>query len=202
MMEQAGKPAALRHVEAYIRLEAASAEKMFGLGHHSITWHDPIGEYCGTVWIRNYSEFQLFISYSSAIPESSGLSSGEAVLDLERAATNAHYRKPYFRCPLCDRRSGLVILAREVWACRQCHGLAYRSQRLGPAQRQQQRLDELVQLLRPVRGQPSRPRYMRAARFAELAAEYAELRRALRDVERLTPAGSLGITLTPEWSRP
>jgi hypothetical protein len=198
-MDEAGKPFALRHVEAYIRLEAASAEKMAHQGRRTARWHDQSGEYCGTVWIRNYSEFQMVISYSSVIPESSGLCSGEAVLTLERAATNSHYRKPYFCCPRCMERSGQIILAQEQWACRRCHGLAYRSQRLGPAQRRQQRLDELMQVLRPVRGHPVRPRYMRAARFAALAAEYAALRAALRDAPRLVPEGWLALTLSSSW---
>lgn len=198
-MREAGSLAALRHVEAYLRLEAATAEKMVRQGRSSVSWHDQSGEHCGTVWIRNISEFQMFISYSSLLSESSGLSLGEAVLALERVATNALYHKPYFRCPLCARRTGQLILAREAWACRECHALTYRSQRLGPAQRQQQRLDELAQLLRPVRGQPVRPRYMRSERFAQLAAEYAALRAALRHTPRLVPEGSLGLTLTPSW---
>lgn len=188
-----------RHVEAFIRLEAATCEKMVRRGLGTVLWYDQQGEYCGTVWIRNISEIHMLIVYSSLSPQSSGCSGGEVLLPLVRAATNPTYRKPYFRCPLCAKRSGQLVLAHEEWACRQCHGLRYRSQYLGPAHRQQQRRDELTRLLRPVQGQPTRPRYMRAERFAALSAEYAALRKALRNARRLVPERSLGLTLTPSW---
>lgn len=188
-----------RHVEAYIRLEAASCEKKLRQGLGTVVWHDQLDQYCGTVWIRNISEIQMFITYSNLSPQSSGCDSEVADLRLVRVNTNPNYRKPYFSCPGCAERRGQLILAQQVWACRQCIGLDYRSQHLGPAYRLQQRRDELTRLLRPVGGQPTRPRYMRAERFAALVAEHAALREALRDTPRLVPERSLGVTLTPSW---
>lgn len=200
MIEEQGGTMHARHVEAYIRLEAATCEKMVRQGLNLASWHDQFGEYCGSVWIKNISYFQIFISYSSLSPESSGYGDGEVALPLVRAATNPNYRKPYFRCPHCAKQSGQLVLVHEKWACRHCQRLGYRSQYLGPAYRQQQRLDELVRLLRPVQGQPARPRYMRAERFAALVEEYAALRAALRGSPRLVREGSLGLTLTLRWA--
>lgn len=200
MIEEQGGAMRARHVEAYIRLEAATCEKKFRQGLGTALWYDQHDEYCGTVWIRNISEFQAVVVYSCLSPQSSGCGEGEVLRELVRAAINPNYRKPYFVCPNCARRSGQLVLVKEEWACRKCHGLDYRSQHLGPAYRQQQRLDELVRLLRPVNGQPSRPRYMRAERFAALEAEYSALREALRDKPRLVAERSLGLTLTPKWA--
>lgn len=199
MIEEQGGAMHARHVEAYIRLEAATCEKKFRQGLSTVVWHDQHDEYCSTVWIRNISEFQILISYSGFSPESSGYGDGEVVLPLVRVATNSNYNKPYFRCPHCAKRRGQLVLALRKWACRQCHGLGHRSQYLGPVYRQQQRLDELVRLLRPVGGQPTRPRYMRAERFAALEEQYAALRAALRGSPRLVPERSLRLTLTPTW---
>lgn len=199
MIEEQGGAMHARHVEAYIRLEAATCEKKFRQGLGTVVWHDQHDEYCGTAWIRNISQTQALIVYSSLAPQSSGCDQGVAVLRLVRVDTNPNYRKPYFSCPGCAKRSGQLVLVQQEWACRQCLGLDYRSQYLGPAYRQQQRLDELVRLLRPVGGQPTRPRYMRAERFAALEEEYAALRAALRGSPRLVPERSLRLTLTPTW---
>ncbi len=199
MSEEQGGTMRAHHVEAYIRLEAATCEKMVRQGLGTAVWHDQLGEYCGTVWIRNITDFQIVIAYSSLSPLSSGCFGGEVLLPLVRADTNPQYRKPYFSCPGCAKRSGQLVLAQPEWACRKCHGLGYRSQHLGPAYRQQQRRDELTRLLRPVGGQPTRPRYMRAERFAALVEEYTALREALRDKPRLVPERSLGLTLRPSW---
>lgn len=176
---EVGASTTARHVEAYIRLEAATCVKMFGQGCKAMQWHDHLGEFCGSVSLRNLSELHMFIGYSALAPGSSGYAEGEAVLRLVRVTTNPYYRKPYFLCPICNKRTGQVLLAADHWGCRQCQGLSYRSQRLGPAQLQQRRLDELTRLLQPVGGVLSRPAYMRAARFAELSAEYTALRAAL-----------------------
>ena len=199
MIEEQGGARRARHVEAYIRLEAATCEKKFRQGLGTVTWYDQNDEYCGTVWIRNVSEIQMVIAYSSLSPQSSGSDQGPAVLRLERVATNPNYRKPYFSCPGCAKRSGLLVLKQEEWACRQCLGLRYRCQYLGEAYRQQQRREELFRLLRPDGGEPTRPRYMRAERFAALVEEYGDLRDELRGKPRLVAHRSLRLTLRPRW---
>ena len=190
---------AAAHVEAYIRLEAATCERKVRQGLATAVWHDQLGEYCGTVSVRNASQYLMVIRYSALAIGSSGYAEGEKVLNLQRVRTNAHYSKPYFACPLCAQRVGQVILASEEWACRTCHGLSYRSQRLSRLQSFQHRLDALVTLLQPVGGQPSRPRYMRADKYAELSAEYHALRAALRGQPRQVPQRDLGLILQPTW---
>ena len=51
MIEEQGGTMHARHVEAYIRLEAATCEKMVRQGLNLASWHDQFGEYCGSVWI-------------------------------------------------------------------------------------------------------------------------------------------------------
>ncbi len=190
-----------RYVEAFLRLEAASAVKLFAQGMREIAWHDQGGEYYGTVHLDDIKQNHILIRYTSLVLQSSGLCQGEALLPLVRAQTNPAYHKPYFCCPRCGARIGLIVLA-ETWACRRCHRLGYRSQYLTPAMRQQQRLEELTRLLRPAGRTMFRPRHMREARFAALKEEYTMLRQILKGQPRATLHAGLSLILMPHWSTP
>ncbi len=202
IMGELGRPEALRHVEAYIRLEAATCEKMLRQGRDTCFWFDQHREYQGVVYLKNISEFQTVISYSSCCSQASGDCSGDAVLGVCRASVADHYNRPYFSCSLCSKRTAQLILAHGEWACRKCLGLGFRSQRLTRDQRMQERLNELTQLLRPFREMPTRPRYMRANQFAELSEEYLTLREALKDAPLQVAQTDLGFVLAPQWPAP
>lgn len=49
MNEKQGGALRARHVDAYIRLEAATCENKFRQGLGAAVWHDQNDEYCGTV---------------------------------------------------------------------------------------------------------------------------------------------------------
>lgn len=53
-------------------------------------------------------------------------------------------QRPYFVCPGCECRSEILYCA-PWFACRKCHGLAYRSENLTPIERKRQRLHKLQQ---------------------------------------------------------
>ena len=53
MIEKLDEAMSARHVEAYIRLEAATCEKKLRRGLGTVVWYDQLDQYCGTVWIRN-----------------------------------------------------------------------------------------------------------------------------------------------------
>ncbi len=118
IMGELGRPEALRHVEAYIRLEAATCEKMLRQGRGTCFWFDQHGEYQGVVYLRNVSEFQTVSLYSSSCPQESGDCASDAVLAISRASAVDHYNRPYFSCPLCSKRTAQLILAHGDWACR------------------------------------------------------------------------------------
>ena len=46
--------------------------------------------------------------------------------------TNCHFggRRPWFLCPCCGRSVALLYIVSNLFSCRQCNGLAYRSQRI------------------------------------------------------------------------
>lgn len=50
---------------------------------------------------------------------------------LEWTSCNFGSERPWWKCPVCDRRSGILYTSgSDRWACRRCHGLNYTSQRL------------------------------------------------------------------------
>jgi hypothetical protein len=51
--------------------------------------------------------------------------------------TDCHFggRRPWFLCPSCGRSVALLYIVSSLFACRQCNGLAYRSQRALPRHR-------------------------------------------------------------------
>ncbi len=93
-------------------------------------------------------------------------------------------RRSWFLCPQCDRRCAILYRRHGDLACRECHDLAYESQRLSRsdrltlrAQRIRHRLGGSGNLSKPF---PERPRGMHRrtyARWSEkgLAAEQAAL---------------------------
>ncbi len=43
--------------------------------------------------------------------------------------------RPWFACPVCQRRCGLLHLVADEWGCRKCHRLRYETQRLRSPER-------------------------------------------------------------------
>ena len=88
-------------------------------------------------------------------------------------------RRPWFLCPDCGRRAAKLYLVGGTYACRQCHGLVYRSQysdeiarAISRAQRIRRQLKASTNLTVPV----SRPKRMHRTTFLRLRrrAEEAE----------------------------
>jgi hypothetical protein len=112
--------------------------------------------------------------------------------------TPCHYggRRPWFLCPGpgCGRRVALLYLGGAYWACRQCLGLAYQSQRedwgsrqMDKAQRIRRRLGGMADLTAPFPAKPPRMHrrtYERLQAEAE-AAEFGALTGLLELLNRL-----------------
>lgn len=87
-------------------------------------------------------------------------------------------KRPWFLCPGCDRRVA-VLFGLEMFLCRHCRGLAYRSQRESESRRVIRRADAIRRRL----GWPpgvlnptgERPKGMRLRTFLRLYTEYNEL---------------------------
>jgi len=83
--------------------------------------------------------------------------------------------RPWFRCPICERRVAVLYLPRPYCACRQCHRLAYPSTREAPhdrllskAQAIRQRLGGTANIVAPF---PERPRGMHHRTYHRLKRE-------------------------------
>ena len=83
------------------------------------------GHVTGTIGVRAYGD-ALMLDYS--------LGSGDAKRDasqrisIERTPCNFGKTRPWFVCPRCNRRSGVLFLRWGRFACRHCQRVAYASQ--------------------------------------------------------------------------
>lgn len=101
-------------------------------------------------------------------------------VDLEH--TPCHYggTRPWFRCPRCGRRVAKLYGGAAFW-CRQCYGLAYRSQAEGFADRCYRKANKMRARLGGEPGALSillKPKWMRWPTYDRLAGEIRELENA------------------------
>lgn len=66
---------------------------------------------------------------------------------IDRTAQHLGGARSWFACPRCQRRCADLYVCYDLLACRCCHGLAYRSQRLRPADRWRQAAFDLYRLV-------------------------------------------------------
>ncbi len=86
-------------------------------------------------------------------------------------------KRPWFRCPSCDRRCGILYSIRSCIICRTCGDLSYESQNeprhfraLTKAQKIRIRLGGSANMTEPF---PRRPRYMHFRTYQNLISQYA-----------------------------
>lgn len=87
-------------------------------------------------------------------------------------------RRAWWRCPCCGRRVALLY-AGKVFACRQCHRLAYSTQRQAPGERACTAADKLRDKLKweagILNGNGGKPRWMHWRTFWKLQALHDDL---------------------------
>lgn len=93
--------------------------------------------------------------------------------DIEIDRTPCHFggARLWFLCPRCGVRSSVLHLKSPGVACRACHGLVYRTQRLGVCGRSWTKQRKIERMLTPNFGRPKR---MSHARYARLIAQLYE----------------------------
>lgn len=100
--------------------------------------------------------------------------------------TPCHYggERPWFLCPGCQVRRGVLFSVGGRFRCRQCHQLAYSSTRESPSDRSIRRIQELQRTLGgggwgvPIWDVPRKPDGMSWRRYGRLRAEL------IREMER------------------
>lgn len=135
----AGRPGWHAKAEHCLRLDVRTLAQRNCLGG-SYTWrwtNTDTGETAGSIGITA-SEHGLRLDYNSA---------GKPVcerIDLERTACNYGGTRPWFRCPQCHVRAGVLFLRSGRFRCRGCSEVAYSSQSedaMGRAWRLQRKLE-------------------------------------------------------------
>ena len=95
-------------------------------------------------------------------------------VELEHEPCHFGGSRPWFLCPLCRHRCGVLFAVRGELACRHCHGLVYPSQRESASSRAYRRRDRIVARHRIERypwGFPKKPPRMWWRTFERLLAE-------------------------------
>jgi hypothetical protein len=104
-------------------------------------------------------------------------SESATIIRVERSLSSLGLVRFWFRCPLSDRRVAKLYLppGGGVFASREAHGLAYRSQRLSPIDRAGERVRRIHKRLggkgAVMRSFPERPRGMHERTYARLRAK-------------------------------
>lgn len=136
----AGRPGWHVKAEHCLRLDVRELARRKLLGGVSCTWrwsNTVTGEELGSIGITTRPG-AVWLNYSSSgVPVSQ---------DVRIMHTPCHYggTRPWFQCPRCWRRVGVLYLRGSQFMCRQCGRVAYTSQsedEMGRAWRRQRRLE-------------------------------------------------------------
>ena len=68
-------------------------------------------------------------------------------IPIERTRCNFGGSRPWFRCGACNRRVATLVIVDGYFACRQCHGLGYRSRRERAPERARRRVQQIQRRL-------------------------------------------------------
>lgn len=126
------------------------------------------------------ARWRIFAPWSNPRP-------GAAIFPFSPPSGKAGRPAP-FTCPDCERQVANLIFV-EQWACRECHGLVYRSTLLDANVRAEEWRAERLVAVQELIGL-GRPKGMRHATFRALRLELTQLQRTAR--------GSLGATANRE----
>jgi hypothetical protein len=76
--------------------------------------------------------------------------------------------RPFLLCPECDNQFLVIYLRNGSWACKNCHGLAYRTQRLNPRKRHLQAIQKIEN--KKLKGTPpdEKPYRMKQKKYQEI----------------------------------
>jgi hypothetical protein len=85
------------------------------------------GEPAGSITVRTEAD-AVVLMFRSRIWQGSEWKSVEQRVPITWTPCRLGGRRPWFRCANCGRRVALLYTAGELFACRQCYGLAYASQ--------------------------------------------------------------------------
>jgi hypothetical protein len=155
-----------------LRLSVTELQRQGSLtpGRHVITWRRTGGREASIS--LEAREADLVLSFTSQ----TGAKAQRVWL--EYTANNYGERRPWFRCPRCARRVGVLYFRQGEFMCRPCSGLKYRSQSEGYADRMRRRARKIRDRLgadHALRVLASRPKGMHWATFFRLEEELADI---------------------------
>lgn len=148
-------------------------------GHHLVTWRWTSGREASIgLEVREDHLVLSFTSQRGAMTQR---------VELEYTANNYGGCRPWFRCPRCTRRVGVLYLRQGEFTCRPCSGLRYKSKSESPQ-------DRMLRKARKIRDRlgadwsagmiVSKPKGMHWSTFFRLEEQLADLESMVLQYER------------------
>ena len=93
----------------------------------SFTWSwNRGGDPSGSIGVRVFGEDSLILQYR--IGSGDEWRDGTQAIRIDRTPCNYGKTRPWFGCPVCQRRAGVLYLRAGRFACRRCQRVSYTSQ--------------------------------------------------------------------------
>lgn len=95
---------------------------------YSFTWSwNRGGEAAGNIGVQVHNRDRLALAYSLQADDGTRRDASQ-VIRLDHTACNYGKTRPWFVCPMCQERAGVLYLRAGRFACRRCQRVSYTSQ--------------------------------------------------------------------------
>ena len=128
------KPKLRDYVEAHPVFNSAHARRMANRGANLCLWENSRGKLVAVAEFSWSSPTELHLRHKYA-PEAGIPVEGELIVAIHYEGSQENNKRPLMRCPRCGLHRSALVLVQGHWYCRRCHGLDYRSNKIGSAVR-------------------------------------------------------------------
>jgi hypothetical protein len=120
------------YLEAYPALSAVDASRGFENDAYShCVWIDSNERVVAAADLRWDGAERLLLRFGEAEIDENMMLAGEVVIDVVYKGSRSDNQRALLICPRCRYARSSLVLMEGQWHCRRCHGLHYRSTRIG-----------------------------------------------------------------------
>ena len=182
--------------EAYPLFSVIEGRKAFRRGEGLCLWSDKRGRMIGGAEIESLDRQQLRLRYAVQRTATQDGGSGQISFECTSLGSTQDNKRLLVICPSCQHARSFLGLVQRDWACRECHGLEYRSALIGTRVRQAEKLARLSQEIKDLR------QAGRSGRILKNKLDSAKsLRAKLGAAPHPVANRSFSHVLTHEWCR-
>lgn len=151
----------------------------------ALSWSRPDGSPWGSLGVKALSDNAIELHYTRT-PQGGEPEQVRETIKLDKTACNYGGDRPWFVCPDCYRRRGVLYCGPRGFICRECAGLSYRTRNIGTEGRLFARIARIRRQLGWPQGVASgnhwgKPKWMHYRTFERLCREHEALADAATD---------------------